>query len=149
MSENNQEGMDFISLMKKKQAEEGKPSLVGEALDKADKAEEKAKKLDFDNLLLRKENAEYKEKNQELEKANKNLKENLDKTIGLLSKSEEAIKQAIEEKDQLEAEKHKQIQKMEFQINDLTNENRFLNEKIKKMEMEIKALTPPEEPAPE
>ena len=148
MSENDENKMDFISLMKKKQTEDGKPSLVGEALDRAERAEEKAKKVDFDNLLLKKENGEVKGKNQELEKENGKLKENLDKTFKLLSKSEEAIKQAMEEKDRLEQETHKQIQNMEFQINDLKNENKFLTEKIKKMEQEIIALSSTDEPAP-
>jgi len=147
MAEEKKEKTDFISLMKKKRIEEGKPSVIGEALENAEKAEKKAADLELENLQYKKENEEYKQKNEELVKKNASLKENLDKTIGLLSKSEEAINEAIEEKKQLEIETHKQIQKMEFELNDLKSENNYLKEKIKKMEMELNALSSSEDSA--
>jgi len=141
MPENNEDKMDFISLMKKKRSEDSKPSVIGEALENADKAVKKAQELEIENDRLKKEDQELNIKNQELEKENKNLKEKIDRTIKLLKKSEEMINNAIEEKKQLEDEKQKEFLKMEFQINDLTNENNSLKKKVNSMENIIKSST--------
>lgn len=141
-----EEGNDFLSLMKKKQKEEGKPSVIGTALEKAEKAEETAKKLIDENKVLKYINEELKGKNAELEKERDNLKERLEKMIELMTKSEKAMAEALEEKKQLEDDFHKFKLKSEFEIKDLTTENVDLKKQISALEriVEMEVLKQPE-----
>ena len=126
MTDEEEEGMDFISLMKKKRADRSKPSVIGEDLEKAEEASKKAEKFELDSLIYKRENEELKEKVNPFERENKSLKERMERVIKLMEDTEEKISSAMEEKEQLEFELNNQIHKLEFKIDELTKENEQL-----------------------
>jgi chromosome segregation ATPase len=132
-----EDGNDFLSLMKKKHLEEGKPSLVGEALDTAEKAKKRADELELEHVIITKKDKELEEKVQELENENSALKEKIERTIALLTKSEEAINQALEDKKRIDQEKTKEIVKLGLQISDLQNAKKQLTNRVQEFEAAI------------
>lgn len=116
---------DFISLWKKKRAEpSAKPSVIGETIDKLNKTED-------DNKSLKQENIDLKEK----------IKQNID----LLTKTENIIKEGIEERKRLEREKNEAIEAlkeelntMEANLDELRSENSSLRAKLSEVEDQIK-----------
>ena len=107
MPEDDEKVEDFISLWKKKMDAENsnRPSVIGEALNKVDA----------------------------LQQENQELRNKIADNIQLISRSEEIIKSAAQEKEKIKMESKQALEGIETQLNQLKIENAELNNKIKSM----------------
>jgi chromosome segregation ATPase len=107
MPEENENGRvdDFISLWKKKIATENKESIIGDSLDKVEA----------------------------LQKENNELRKKISDNIDLITKSEEILKNIVNEKEKLNIEKEEAIAEFSIKNQQLEKENSELNLKVKSM----------------
>ena len=69
----------------------------------------------------------------DIQKENEQLRNKIAANIDLITKSEEILKKAVEEKEKLKIEKNEAVAEIAMQINDLKQENSELGNKIKSM----------------
>ncbi|MHA2287576.1 MAG: hypothetical protein ACXABG_02195 [Promethearchaeota archaeon] len=69
----------------------------------------------------------------DLQKENEFLRSKIAANIDLITKSEEILKKAVEEKEKLRLEKSEAVTEISFQLNELTQQNSELEGKIKSM----------------
>ena len=69
----------------------------------------------------------------DIQKENEQLRNKIAANIDLITKSEEILKKAVEEKEKLKIEKNEAVAEIAMQINDLEQENSELGNKIKSM----------------
>ncbi|KKM95229.1 hypothetical protein LCGC14_1190300 [marine sediment metagenome] len=111
MPEDNEKVDDFVSLWKKKiKTETGKPSAIGETLEKI----------------------------KEVEEENEDLRNNIQQNIELITKTEEIIKKAIEENSRLKEEIKQTRMIGERKTADIQKENIELNNKIQSVKVNLK-----------
>ena len=107
MPEDNEKVEDFISLWRKKMENgESKPSVIRETLEKI----------------------------KEVEKENDDLRNKIKQNIELISRSEQAIKNAIEENERLKKELVQRPLKTDTNIDKIKQENENYREKVKNLE---------------
>ena len=106
MSEDNEKVEDFISLWKKKMEQENnKPASISNTTNKLD--------------LLQQENQQ--------------LRDRIAENIQLISKAEEIIRNAAQEKEKLRLEKEQNQKEVNIRLNQLEAENAELSDKVKSM----------------
>jgi chromosome segregation ATPase len=105
MPEDNEKVEDFISLWKKKMDAENsnRPSVIGETLNKVD--------------VLQQENQE--------------LRKKMAENVHLISRTEEIIRNATQEKEKIKIESEQALKAIETQLNQREKENTELSNKIK------------------
>ena len=115
ISDNN----DFVSLWKKKKEtqKEGKPTIIGETIDRLTDSELKV----FD-----------------LEKQNADLKQQLAMNLQIIEKSEVAIRASITEKGKVKEEFNLQIINLEGELKNVKGQNDELTNKIVSLETALK-----------
>ena len=107
MPEDNEKVEDFISLWKKKMETESnnRPSVIGETMNKLE--------------ILQRENQE--------------LREKIAENVQLIGKTEEILKKAAQEKEQLKTEKEQSLQGIKIRLTQMEAENAELSNKVKNM----------------
>jgi len=115
ISDNN----DFVSLWKKKKEiqKEGKPSVIGETIDRLTDSELKV----FD-----------------LEKQNADLKQQLAMNLQIIEKSEDAIRASIAEKEKMKEDTNLETINLEGELKHIKTQNDDLINKIASLETTIK-----------
>lgn len=117
MSEENEKIDDFISLWKKKKSEpSGEPSAISETIDKLKQIELSKQKLQEENTDLRLK-----------------IKENIE----LLGKTEVIIKEGLEERRRLQAEKERAVGELEAQVARMKREYSQLKTDFYKVEIQL------------
>jgi len=107
MPEDNEKVVDFISLWKKKMETENnnRPSVIGETMNKLE--------------ILQRENQE--------------LRQKIAENVQLIGKTEEILKKAAQEKEQLKTEKEQSLQGIKIRMTQMEAENAELSNKVKNM----------------
>jgi len=107
MPEDNEKVEDFISLWKKKMETENnnRPSVIGETMNKLE--------------ILQRENQE--------------LRQKIAENVQLIGKTEEILKKAAQEKEQLKTEKEQSLQGIKIRMTQMEAENAELSNKVKNM----------------
>ena len=107
MPEDNEKVEDFISLWKKKMETENnnRPSVIGETMNKLE--------------ILQRENQE--------------LRQKIAENVQLIGKTEEILKKAAQEKEQLKIEKEQSLQGIKIRMGQMEAENEELSKKVKSM----------------